>query len=122
MAKKRSASEQKGLLMASDLKPPLSTYFAASNAHDADSVAALFADDALVHDENADHRGRTAIRAWAQGTYDQYRVRLTPRDAVADGEAIVVTTGVSGTFPGSPIELQLRFVVDGDRIDELRIG
>jgi len=108
--------------MAHDLAPPLSTYFDASNAHDADAVAALFADGALVHDEDADHRGRAAIRDWAQATYDKYRVQLTPRDAVADGDANAVTTGVSGTFPGSPIELQFRFVVDGDHIQELRIG
>jgi len=29
---------------------------------------------------------------------------------------------VAGTFPGSPIELQFRFVTDGDRIEQLRIG
>jgi ketosteroid isomerase-like protein len=108
--------------MPRDLRPPLSSYFDASNAHDADAVAALFGETALVHDESADHRGRAAIRDWARGTYDKYDVRLSPREAVADGAAMVVTTGVSGTFPGSPIELQFRFVVDGDRIDELRIG
>jgi ketosteroid isomerase-like protein len=108
--------------MAHDLAPPLSTYFDLSNAHDADAVAALFADDALVHDENADHRGRAAIRDWARGTYDKYNVRQTPRDAVGGDEVVAVTTGVSGTFPGSPIELQYRFVVEGDRIRELRIG
>jgi ketosteroid isomerase-like protein len=108
--------------MTIDLKPPLSSYFEASSTHDADAVAALFGETALVHDENADHRGRAAIRDWAQGTYDKYDVRLTPGEAVADGEATVVTTGVSGTFPGSPIELTFRFFVDGDRIEELRIG
>jgi ketosteroid isomerase-like protein len=104
-----------------ELKPPLSTYFEAANAHDAAAVAALFGEDALVHDENADHRGRRAIRDWAQGTYDQYDVRLTPREARREGSAVFVTTGVVGTFPGSPIELNFRFLVDGDRIEELRI-
>jgi ketosteroid isomerase-like protein len=105
-----------------ELKPPLSTYFEASNAHDAEAAAALFGETALVHDENADHRGRSEIRAWAQATYDQYHVRLTPGDAQREGDTVVVTTGVAGTFPGSPIELQFRFVTDGDRIEELRIG
>jgi ketosteroid isomerase-like protein len=105
-----------------ELRPPLSTYFEAANAHDAAAVAALFGEDALVHDENADHRGRRAIREWAQGTYDQYDVRLTPREACREGSATFVTTGVVGTFPGSPIELNFRFRVDGDRIEELRIG
>src|SRR4051812_31276542 len=108
--------------MANDLKPPVSAYFEASNAHDSDSVAALFSDEALVHDENADHRGRAAIRDWAQDTYDKYNVQLTPSVVVADGDAVVVTSGVSGTFPGSPIELPFRFVVESDCIRELRIG
>ncbi len=105
-----------------DLNPPLSTYFDAANAHDAEKVAALFGETALVHDENADHRGRAAIRDWAQGTYDKYGVRLTPRQVRREAGVVLVTTGVVGTFPGSPIELQFRFVTDGDRIEELRIG
>lgn len=105
-----------------ELKPPLSTYYEASNAHDADKVAALFGETALVRDENADHRGRAAIRKWAQGTYDTYNVALTPREAGREAGVTFVTTAVAGTFPGSPIELQFRFVTDGDRIEELRIG
>ena len=104
------------------LTPPLSTYFEAANAYDAAAVAALFSEDALVHDENENHQGRSAIRAWAQSTYDKYRVRLTPREARREAGVVFVTTGVAGTFPGSPIELRFRFVVDGDRIEELRIG
>jgi hypothetical protein len=105
-----------------ELKPPLSTYYEASNAHDADKVAALFGETALVQDENADHRGRAAIRDWAQGTYDKYNVALTPREARREAGVTFIITGVSGTFPGSPIELGFRFTLDGDRIEELRIG
>ena len=105
-----------------ELKPPLSTYYEVSNAHDADKVAALFGETALVHDENADHRGRAAIRDWAQGTYDKYRVVLTPREARREAGVTLIATGVAGTFPGSPIELTFHFTLDGDRIEELRIG
>jgi ketosteroid isomerase-like protein len=108
--------------MTIDLKPPLSSYFEAANRHDAEAVAALFSEDALVHDETADHLGRAAIRDWAQGTYDKYDVRLSPRETSTDGDATVVTTGVTGTFPGSPIELPFRFLIVGERVRELRIG
>jgi len=91
--------------MANDLKPPVSAYFDAIDPHGSDSVGALFSDEALIHDENVDHRGRAAIRDWTQDTYDRYSVQLTPSVVVADGDAVVVTSGVSGTFPGSPIEL-----------------
>jgi hypothetical protein len=105
-----------------ELKPPLSTYFEASNAHDADRVAALFGETGLVHDESADHRGRAAIRDWARTTYDKYNVVVSPREARREEGVVHVITGVAGTFPGSPIELTFRFTLDGDRIEELRIG
>jgi hypothetical protein len=82
----------------------------------------LFGETALVQDENADHRGRAAIRDWAQGAYDKYNVALTPREARREAGVTFIITGVSGTFPGSPIELGFRFTLDGDRIEELRIG
>jgi ketosteroid isomerase-like protein len=105
-----------------DLDAPILTYFELSNAHQAEGVAALFADDALVHDENADHRGRDAIRDWAEATYQKYGVALTPLDARSEGDATVVTADVVGTFPGSPIQLPFRFVTMDGKISELRIG
>ena len=108
--------------MALDLKPPLSTYFEATNAHDAETVADLFGETALVRDENADYLGRTAIRRWAQGTYDQYDVRVRPENATEEGPLTVVRTNVAGRFLGSPIELKYRFLTEGEEIRELRIG
>ena len=55
-------------------------------------------------------------------TFRQYQMLQTPRAAREEGGATVVTTEVSGTFPGSPIELDFRFVLKGERIRELRIG
>lgn len=105
-----------------DIKPPLLRFFEATNAHDADSVAALFTDDALVHDERTDHRGREAIRDWAEGTYVKYDMRLSPSDTSEDSEVTVVRTKVAGRFLGSPIDLSFRFVTQGEQISELRIG
>ena len=105
-----------------DLEAPILAYFDLSNAHQAEGVAALFADDALVHDENADHRGRDAIRNWAASTYQRYGQALTPLDARDDGDATLVTAEVTGSFPGSPIQLQFRFVSRNGKISELRIG
>ena len=67
--------------MPPELPPLIADYFAASNAHDADAVAALFAEDARVHDERQDHRGREAIRGWAEETFRQYGMVRTPRQA-----------------------------------------
>lgn len=105
-----------------DLKPPIATYFASSNAHDADGLAALFTEDGRVEDEQSDHRGQGAIRGWAEDTFRKYATVLSPRQAAVESEATVVTTGVAGTFPGSPIELDFRFVVEGERIKKLQIS
>ena len=105
-----------------DLLPPIAVFFAASNRHDADALAACFSPDGRVHDEQQDHRGRAAIRDWAEGTYVKYDVTLTPVEARGEGNETIVRTGVAGTFPGSPIELDFRFTVAGERIDELAIG
>ena len=45
------------------LPPPVVDYFAASNADDADRLAATFAPEARVHDEKEDHVGRAAVGA-----------------------------------------------------------
>ena len=108
--------------MSLDLDAPISTYFQLTNEHDADAVAALFTDDALVHDENSDYRGHEAIRDWAHMTYQKYGVTVTPFAAHSDHAATVVTAKIAGTFPGSPIELAHIFVIEGPRINELRIG
>ena len=107
--------------MPSELPPLIADYFAASNAHDPDAVAALFAEDARVHDERQDHRGREAIRGWAEETIRRYAMVQTPRSVREEEGATAVTAGVSGTFPGSPIELDFLFVTDGERIRELKI-
>ena len=108
--------------MTIDLKPPISTYFAARNAHDGARTAALFTADGRVHDERHDYRGREAIQAWAEATSSRYRMTQTPTAAREADGATLVTAAVAGDFPGSPIELGFRFVVDGERIRELQIG
>ena len=100
----------------------MSTYFEARNAHDGPGTAALFTEDGRVHDERNDHRGRDAIRAWAEATSRQYQMTQTPRAAREEDGATVVTAEIAGTFPGSPIELDFRFVVEGEQIAELKIG
>ena len=108
--------------MPPDLKPPISTYFETRNAHDSARTATLFSEDGRVHDERNDHRGREAIQGWAEETSSQYRMTQTPLSAREEDGATVVTAEVAGTFPGSPIELSFRFVVEGERIRDLRIG
>jgi ketosteroid isomerase-like protein len=104
------------------LDAAVAAYFKHSNAHDAEALAALFADDGHVHDEQEDHRGRDAIRDWAKGTFRKYGTKLEPREASGEGGRAVVISKVSGNFPGSPVELRFRFVTDSGKIVELEIS
>jgi hypothetical protein len=108
--------------MTGKLPPPIARYLEGVNAADAGLAAAPFAIDARVHDEGRDHVGGAAIRAWVQDTITRYATRLDVEDATTADDATVVTTGVSGQFPGSPIRLRFSFWLDRERITRLEIA
>ena len=104
------------------LPKPMDAYFAASNAHDADAIARAFVTGGIVHDEGKVYRGRAAIKAWALGTIEKYRTQMVPLAVSSTGDTTAVKTKVSGTFPGSPIELTINFEIGNGGIKSLKIG
>ncbi len=107
--------------MSLDLPTPISNYFKAVNAQDADAMLSAFSDDASVRDEGQDMIGRAAIREWIDDTTRKYRVALTPTGVRQADERTIVTAQVSGTFPGSPVELHYQFTITGEKIARLEI-
>jgi hypothetical protein len=105
-----------------DLKPPFSTYFDAQNAHDVDGMLACFSEGAKVRDEGRDMLGRVAIRAWMNDTTRKYHPTISPIRVARRAERTIVTAQISGTFPGSPIEVRYRFTTSGKKIARLEIG
>ena len=108
--------------MSVTLPEPLDEYFASSNAHDPDRVAACFLNDARLHDEARDYRGQAAIRGWAEETARKYRHQQDVLAAEQEGDRHVVTVRITGHFPGSPIELRNRFQIRDRKIADLQIG
>jgi hypothetical protein len=108
--------------MAVSLPKAVRAYFDGSNAHDADAIAQAFAVDGIVHDEHKNHGGRAAIGAWARETIDKYRTTITPLSVGESDGTATVKAKVSGTFPGSPIELTFRFEFGEHGIRSLKIG
>ncbi|MGC2353393.1 MAG: nuclear transport factor 2 family protein [Candidatus Udaeobacter sp.] len=102
-----------------DVPPTIATFFQAFNAHDADALTALFTGDALVTDEGCEYRGTDAIKAWIQKANASYKPRAVPTDLAHSDGKIVVTTQVSGTFPGSPAPLHYHFTLSDDKIAAL---
>jgi len=106
-----------------ELPTAIERYFDAQNAHDPDAVAACFAEDGSVHDENRTHVGREAIRAWQAGPVAAYEVTVETLEVQQEGGTTEVNARVSGKFPGSPIVLSHRFALAGaDLIRRLEIG
>jgi len=108
--------------MTVSLPKAIHCYFDGSNAHDPEAIAQAFAADAVVHDEGKVHHGRAAIAAWARETTDKYRTTITPLAISGSGDTAAVRAKVSGTFPGSPIELTFRFELGEVGIRALKIG
>lgn len=79
----------------------LSSYEAAWSAHDAEKVATYFTDDAVYEDVTLGelHRGRSAIKAFAQGTFDVLaRYAIKPRSIMVGNGTAAVEWVMSGTY------------------------
>ena len=104
-----------------NLPPIIQKYIDASNAHDVKSILACFAEDAVVRDENATHRGKVDIEHWLVTTIEKYNFQFKPLGASNGDVEPMVTVEVSGTFPGSPVTLDYHFKIDNDSISSLSI-
>lgn len=105
-----------------NLPPPVASYVAASNARDAQGVAAAFLPDGAVHDEGHLHRGQSAIAAWALDAARKYDATMASRRLEPTDDGCTLHAEVSGNFPGSPVTLAFRFALRGDAIAALEIA
>jgi hypothetical protein len=103
------------------LPETIAAYLTAENAKDADAQSLLFTEDASVHDENADYRGREAIRAWKKTAQAKYQYETEVLDSSSSGDTTTVRTRLSGNFPGSTVELELTFTLSNGKIAALVI-
>jgi ketosteroid isomerase-like protein len=104
-----------------ELPAPVAAYFAA-DATGAEAVAGCFTEDAIVIDERQEYRGRTSIARWKAEASATFHYTVEPLGVHVAGDLTTVTGRVTGDFPGSPVELHYRFVLDGDRIARLEIA
>lgn len=54
------------------LPVPVAAYLAADKDKDPDRLSGCFTDDAIVHDEKHDYRGRAEIKAWKQASQTKF--------------------------------------------------
>ena len=105
------------------LPAAIRNYQDAHDRHDIDAVLATLAAGAVVIDENKRWSGPEEIRAWLMKTSTEYTFTRTLLGVETDGEhAWVVRNRLEGNFPGSIVDLDYRFTLEGDRIASLTIA
>ena len=107
--------------MSIEFPAPIAAYFAADRNRDPHELAACFTREATVVDEGNTYDGRDAIRDWMAQASTKYTYTAEPFALVEEGKFTVVTSRLVGNFPGSPVDLRYRFVLDGNRIARLEI-
>jgi SnoaL-like domain len=108
--------------MSIQLPAALAVYVKAENSGDVGLLAECFAPEATVRDEGRTYRGLPAIREWKAATKTKYNHTVTPLKVTRRNAATVMKARLDGDFPGSPVTLEFRFMLDAGKIASLEIG
>ena len=103
------------------LPDPIAAYFE-TDKHDGEAIAQCFAEQATVKDEGRTHSGRAAIKAWKTEASAKYSYTSEPIGIEQRGDEYVVTSRLTGNFPGSPVDLRFAFRLEGGKIAFLEIA
>ena len=107
--------------MSIDLPAPIAIYITAENRGDPEAMAQCFAEHAVVRDEGKTIEGLAAIKRWKTETKKKYQHTVEPLASTQKDDKTIVTNRLTGNFPGSPIELEFAFTLDGNKIASLEI-
>ena len=103
-----------------NLPKPIAAYFDADK-RDSETLSHCFTENAVVKDEGHTHKGRAAIKQWKADTSAKYQYTSEPFACQQEGGSTVVTSRLTGNFPGSPVDLRYFFKLEGDKIASLEI-
>ena len=104
-----------------NLPAPIAAYITAENEDDGAAVANCFAENAIVRDEGRTMVGLAAIQQWKRETKQKYHHTIAPLASVQKDGKTVVTSRLTGDFPGGSVDVQFIFEIASDRIISLEI-
>src|ERR1700694_4573276 len=104
--------------MTLDLPEPIAAYFTADKGA-SDAVSQCFTENAVVKDERRTYNGRAAIKKWKADASTKYQYTSEPFASERKDGLTVVTSRLTGNFPGSPVNLRFFFELEGDKIESL---
>jgi hypothetical protein len=102
------------------LPEPIAAYFAADKKTP-EAVARCFTAQAVVKDEGRTYTGLDAIEAWKAAASSRYTYTTEPFALDREPGFQVVRARLTGSFPGSPVDLRYRFALERGLISSLEI-
>ncbi len=97
-------------------------YLQAAPGGDVDTLVGCFTDDAEVIDEDQTFRGHDEIRRWRETVASKFTYTIDVEDVeTLSAHVHVVTARLEGDFPGSPVQLDFRFILQEGLISALSI-
>ena len=106
--------------MSINLPKPIDAYFAADRG-DSEALARCFSNNAVVKDEGHTYKGLAAIKQWKTDSSSKYTYTSTPFACEERDGKTIVTSRLTGNFPGSPVDLRFFFGLEDDKIAFLEI-
>jgi len=100
-----------------NLPQAVENFIAATNAHDANTLAAVFGDGATVRDDGTTYTGEAEIREWIQVHLIDPKIVITPTSFAGDR---LVASG-DGDFPGGPLSFAFVFGIKDNKVTDLAI-
>ncbi len=107
--------------MTPKLPEPIAAYFDA-DSRSADALARCLTHDAVVKDEGRTHRGLAEIQQWKADASAKYRYTIEPLTIEQSNGINIVTCRLTGSFPGSPLNLRFSFRLERGKIASLEIA
>src|SRR5580765_2836945 len=106
--------------MTLELPQPVATYFIADKGN-SEGLSLCFTENAVVTDEGYTYNGRAAIKKWKADASTKYQYTSEPFACEQQDGKTVVTSRLTGNFPGSPVDLRFFFELAEDKIASLEI-
>jgi SnoaL-like domain len=103
-----------------NLPKAIASYFAADKG-DSETLSQCFTENAVVKDEGHTYKGRAAINKWKTDASTKYEYTSEPFACEQKDGKTIVTSRLTGNFPGSPVNLRYFFELEGDKIASLEI-
>jgi hypothetical protein len=104
-----------------NLPEPIAAYFDADR-RDGESVARCFTTQGAVKDEGQTYCGLEAIKAWKTAASAKYEYVSKPFALQQKDGLYIVTSRVTGNFPGNTVDLRYVFRLEGEKIAHLEIA